>query len=169
MAATSWIHEVPWQADVQQALDELCNGIFESGSYRQMWMEYPETLESWEAMFEGFEPVPGFNDSIEAIQNGGQPSSIDVAEILNMESGFGGVLDCRVVATKPEFQAVSPLSDESAKNLFQSTKPLTTSIRQVEDVLMELRELARGEGRYLIGFDVTGAPESIFFFGYSGD
>jgi hypothetical protein len=154
MGATGWFHEVPWQSSIQGALDELCARIFAEGSYRRMWEEYPEMLDGW-AELDGMEPVPGFAASLEAIEGGGLPSSIAVAELLNQGEG------------RSEFGCVAPLAAESAIRVFGSETPSTVQIREASESLLGL-PLDGGSGMYLVGYDET-VPESIFFFGFSGD
>jgi hypothetical protein len=167
MGATGWFHEVPWQSEVQTALDELCARIFANGSYRQMWDEYPEMLDGW-AELDGMEPVPGFAASLEAIEAGGQPTTIPAAELLNQGEGFGDVLDCRVVSASYEFGCVAPLTTETVMQLFGSESPTAVQIRESSEALLELPILERGCGLYAVGF-IGATPESIFFFGFSGD
>jgi hypothetical protein len=169
MGATNWFHEVPWQPNVQVVLDELCAGIFAAGSYRQLWQEYPEMLDSWRDMLEGSEPLPGLLESIDEIRSGSEPASIESAEWLNQGEGFGDVLDCRIVSGVYTYGTVSLLPDPVTFDLFGTSQPNCVQIRVARETLLELPGLERGYGFYIVGVGAAANPESIFFFGHSGD
>jgi hypothetical protein len=79
-------------------------------------------LDGW-AELDRMEPVPGFAASLDAIEAGGLPSSIAVAELLNQGEGFGDVLDCRVVSERSEFGCVAPLAAEAVFRVFGAERP----------------------------------------------
>ncbi len=169
MGATGWFHETTWQQDTQRALDEVCAALFAAGEYDKLWEADPDMFEEMAAQFEGFDGVPGLAESLEAIATGGEPTTIDAAAFLNQESGFGSLLDCRSVSTKPDFAAVSPLEASELQRLFNTEQPSADAIRAAEDALHESPVLERWHGRYLTGYDADTQPTSLFFVGFSGD
>jgi hypothetical protein len=180
MGASEWFYEVSYRDDVDGALSDLRDDVFSRGDYFRPWepegpfaeMDREELVESSLAIIDEIgdvgDSVPGISESVESIRAGGQPTSIEAARFLSLESGTHSILDCERVTGSPEVCSVAPLTDEELMLLFGSAKPLTETIRSLHDGVFETLALERYEGRFMVGYRGE-LPESLFFFGVSGD
>jgi hypothetical protein len=119
MGASGWFYEVTYREDVGSALNDLRADVFGRGEYFRSWepeglfagMNREELLESCLAIADEIadstESISGFADSVIALRAGGQPTTIDAARFLNLESGTHSILDCERVSDLPEFGAVA--------------------------------------------------------------
>jgi hypothetical protein len=180
MGASGWFYEVTYREDVGSALNDLRADVFGRGEYFRSWepeglfagMNREELLESCLAIADEIadstESISGFADSVIALRAGGQPTTIEAARFLNLESGTHSILDCERVSDLPEFGVVAPVSDTEQTTLFGSAKPSSELVRSQEEGLFESLSLERWEGRFIIGYQ-DDRPKSLFFFGISGD
>lgn len=175
MGASGWWYRREHQPDVGAALAELQREVFAKGEYYKSWEEHPGLLESWadelpmmiESNPEAF-PAELFTQArIERMAQGGDPPTIDDARLWAMDSGTHSILDVFGVSETPRFGKVSPLTDEEREEILRASEPTVEQIEAAEDDLYALTK--RGQGRYLVGHDATGAPAALFFFGISGD
>jgi hypothetical protein len=173
VGANPYFYFVPYQKDIQTALQALREREFKAGRYdpaMQMadppsytfQMQFPPD-ESW--------PTPG-----------AQHASIEEALEASEESGTGSILDLSRVGGAPDIFTVCPLHDQELIQLFGTTKPTRDllenavlnpkpdSLRQAAELFWE--RIGRGEGRYIViysGSEAGSEPREIFFVGYSFD
>jgi len=143
----SWFYFVPYQADINRALQALRVREFKAGRYNPAtpFLEFPVDAAS-----------PG---------SGAQHSSIEDAIEDADADGTRSILDMERVAEEPDYGAVTPMAEEDLVNLFGTSKP-TREMIEANDELFELLE--RGQGVYVVVYR-DGAPAEIFFAGYSFD
>jgi hypothetical protein len=145
------MYAVPYQPDLQRALDELKEREFKAGRY------YP-AIDDICTSYVHPEHIVG---------PGAQHATIDAALEASQESGTQSVLDMVSVGPTPGLQTVVPLDDESLEALFGTTHPTR---RRVEEEMDEwLEPIGRGEGIAIVVFTDDGVPYEILFAGYSFD
>jgi len=166
MGASSWQYFVPYQSNIQKALDELRAEVFQSGKYyigEPVWHsideseydEYPEEdmreeLKEW----------------LRRMKSMDKPITIEDLLEWNGEDGTHSILDITRVSVKPDFGTISPLAHEELISMFGTHEPTSIMIEQKANKIMELRE--RWQGTYIIVYK-DGLPEQIYVAGFSGD
>ncbi len=190
MGASGWHYFVPYQADIQQALDALRQDVLASGAFYhgQAW---------WRGMkFEDFLPpvsdeasIAEYRRTFDHLQSLQPPTTIDEWLEWNGVEGTHSILDVdRVVdacippthnslyQTDPQSYwdaehardgTVAPLSADELQAVFGTLQP---SKAQVEAQLKLLYNYCseRGIGRYVVVY-AQDQPQEILFIGFSGD
>lgn len=148
MGAHLWFYFVPYQADVNLALQALRQREFRAGRYNPavVFPEFPVN--------ERTSPSPG-----------AQHASIEEALEAADADGSRSILDIERIGDKPDYGVVVPFSAEQLVELFGTAQPTREMIEQNMDFLDDLE---RGQGIYVIVFK-GGKPSEIFFAGYSFD
>jgi dipeptidase len=147
VGASSWSYFVPYQADLNTALEALRQQVLTDGDY-------------WWARGE-------FGKSASAYDN--RPSSI--RDLFDdewvQESGTHSILDMHHVLADGEaadYGTVQPVTTAEAQQ-YAGTERLTRDhIGALDDV-----PLRRWFGRCAVLHDTAGQPDEIYFWGYSGD
>jgi hypothetical protein len=147
MGGESWFYFVPYQADIDSALQALRRREFQAGRYN------PVT------------PFPDFPVDAGATGPGAHHGSIEEAISEADADGTRSILDMERVSDEPDYGAVTPLSDEDLVKLFGTSKP-TREMIEANDDLFEALE--RGQGVYIVVYH-DDKPSEIFFAGYSFD
>jgi hypothetical protein len=143
MGAEPWSYYVPYQEDLDAALDELKQREFSAGRYRN------------------------------PLEPDGAPGTIEEAIELCEADGTGSILDMLGVqetphepgAEVPHFSYVAPLSREQLIQYFGAEHPTHSKIASCYDFFDDIE---RGEGIYVIVYE-NNRPNEIFFAGYSYD
>jgi hypothetical protein len=153
MGAHPYWYIVPYEADIEAALQKLRQREFQAGRYN------PVT------------PFPKFPVGEDADTFGAQHGSIDdVLEGVN-EDGTRSILDIQHAALEPfdgtqiPFMTAFPLADSDLTSLFGTVRP-TREVVENNDAMLE--RIDRGSAIYVILFD-NNKPSEIFFAGYSFD
>ena len=150
MGASGWEYLVPYQADLQAALNDLRRRVFESGDYVSpvTWgLVAPESVEAL-AQQEYYWQFMGEN---------GTHSIIDVLTVVPYEMG------------EQEFGTVCAFTDEEYEDYFGSTRPARADWdRFRDDPLLHEYVAERWTGRAMVLW-ADDAPSEIAFWGYSGD
>jgi hypothetical protein len=146
MGGHPWFYYVPYQPDIDKALQELKQTEFAAGRYNPMirFPEFPIDPDS---------PTPGPGHS-----------SIKAALRSSMEDGTRSILDMDTVSPGPRYCAVSPLPQADLLHLYGTTQPT----RELVEDLLFLEDAERGQGLYIILYK-DGVPSEILFAGYSFD
>ncbi|HKR01237.1 MAG TPA: hypothetical protein VJT09_11220 [Pyrinomonadaceae bacterium] len=147
MGGHPWFYFVPYEEDINAALQALREHEFRAGRYNpaEDFPEFPITAES---------PAPGAqHDSIE--------EAIEEADA----DGTRSILDMMAVADSPDFGVVAPLPAEDLIDLFGTDKPMREMIEESDELHDKLE---RGQGVYIISYKDE-RPSEIFFAGYSYD
>lgn len=156
MGASGWQYTVPYESDLQAALDRLRDETFQGGDYLWLW--------------EGDWVEPGEE----------RPRPATMAELLAdddvAEEGTHSIIDCprivdRVPATDAEwssadyFGAIVPVTRDELIAAVGTDRPLAQHL----DALDEKVACARWVGRCTILYSSAGSPDQLAFWGYSGD
>ena len=147
MGGHPWWYFVPYQPDIDAALQALKEREFKAGRYNPV-MRYP-----------------AFPITPESPSPGPQHASIKEALHSSGEDGTRSILDMESVSETPDETVVSPLGDHKLKELFGTTQP-THAMVEENDTVFE--DLDRGEAVYIVVYE-KGQPNEIFFAGYSFD
>jgi hypothetical protein len=147
MGAERFEYFVPYQANLDAALQELRRREFQAGRYNPAvpFPVYPVGPRS---------PAPG-----------AQHASIEEAIGAAGASGTRSILDLLYVAEQPEFFAVAPLEAQLLQQAFGTTQPTREMIEQDRSFLDDVE---RGQGVYIVVYK-DDRPAEIFFAGYSFD
>jgi hypothetical protein len=148
MGAHLWFYFVPYERDINHALQVLRQREFKAGRYNPA-MAFPE--------------FPLERLSLPSL--GAQHASIQEALEAAEADGTRSILDMDRVGAKPDYGVVTPLPKERLIELFQTEQPTRAMIEQNADFF---EEIERGHGIYIIGYK-DGMPSEIFFAGYSYD
>jgi hypothetical protein len=153
MGANPYWFFVPYEADLDAALQKLRLREFQAGRYNPVtpFQAFP---------IDPSEPVPGaMHDSIEQVMEecdeSGTRSILDIAQVALAPFDGSGM---------PYFTAF-PLDPSDVQDLFGTSKPTR---EQVETNQRMWDRIERGSAVYTVIFD-KGEPHEIFFGGYSFD
>ncbi|MEU1617547.1 hypothetical protein ABZ479_09620 [Streptomyces sp. NPDC005722] len=147
MGASEWDYYVPYQEDMNAALQQLRHEVFEAGDY--YWVNGGD----WRPEAER-EPRP---QSLEELW----------ADELVQEAGTHSILDIfRVVGPDdtPDYNTVEPVTTEEARNLLGSGKLTRAHVKD-----FDVFPRSRWVGRCAVLHDDVGNPQEIYFWGHSGD
>ena len=148
MGASGWEYFVPYQPDLQAALDRLRRQVFETGDY---WWAVPSAFGKSAA---DFPDRPRTEDQL-------------WAEEVVQESGTHSILDVRWVVDdgeQPDFGTVEPVTEAEALDVIGVAKPTRAHVAALEKLADQ-----RWFGRCAVLHDAAGEPEEIWFWGFSGD
>lgn len=164
MGASGWGYRVPYQQDLNQALQALRKAVFEAGTYYEPALFYEHLLTVVDTL-----PAE-VRQNLEAFvaQGKQQPAPRTIEDLIerNAEDGTHSILDIERVDAGRDFGVINPLSDEELLDLFDTTRP---TWQQVEAKARELQSLrGRWQGVCVIVYE-DDQPRDIFFTGYSGD
>jgi hypothetical protein len=140
-------YTVPYQDDVQKALDALRAQELAAGRYNPA-MPFPF----------GFGDSPG-------VAPGAQHASIEEALDASMEDGTRSILDIARVESEPDFCVAAPFSEDELVDLFGTTQPTKADVERSNDLFADID---RGHCRYVVLYE-SGVPTELFFAGYSFD
>ena len=163
MGASGWEYFVPYQPNIDQALQELREQVFRSGDYHlrpQMHIDPDDFAGMPEDVRE---QLPLW---IERENSFVQPTTIDALLEWNGEDGTHSILDIQRVSLSPEFGAAAPLSADELTRLFGGGQPDRSMVENKRDDIQLLR--ARWEATYLVVYS-NGIADEIYFTGFSGD
>lgn len=147
MGAEPYFYFVPYNADVNAALQTLREREFRAGRYNPVM------------------PFPPFPVGPNSPAPGAEHDSIEEALEESDADGTRSILDLDHIADEPDFGAVTLLPEESLEDLFGTAQPT----RQMIEANMDFfEEMERGQGIYIIAHK-DGQPDEIFFAGYSFD
>jgi hypothetical protein len=166
MGASGWSYFVPYQPDIQAALDALRQQVFEAGAYYK-----PGDFMSFGFESGAFDNLPNemreaFRKRIEDERSQPPPATIEELFERNGESGTHSILDITGVTSSPDFGTASPLTQDKLVELFATERPNRSMVEAKIDEVMNLRR--RWEATYIIIYK-NDKPDEIFFTGFSGD
>jgi hypothetical protein len=147
MGASPYEYFVKYQADVNQALQDLRQREFQAARYNPVV------------------PHPDFPVGPHSPSPGAQHGSIDDAIQDAEADGTRSILDLDHVAAHPEFGAVAPLDLNILQQMYGTTQPTHAMIEQNMEFL---EDVERGQGVYVVVYK-NGQPDELFFAGYSCD
>ena len=192
MSGTGWSYVAPYQDDIEKALEELRQDVFDRGEYerprdaldnlndfeglgffstdergrREIIAEF--SAESLNVLIERV-GVAGLRTELRSLTDAPVLTRIDDLRALQCLSADGthSILDITRVASEPGFGAVVPVPPEEVIRLFGTDKP---NRQMIEDALRwgKLDPGPRWQAVCLIAYD-DDRPTSIYFVGSSGD
>lgn len=179
MGASGWSYFVPYQPDLQQALDDLRERVFQRGDYYlapPLWQD----IEDDEAYVESIAAVcdASMRDEMrdrtyqwleEMRALGDEPSTIEALQRWNGEEGTHSILDITRTSDDPattDIMVAAPLFDDTLDAILGTTKPTHAEVEAHEAELMDQRP--RYVATYIIVYQ-DDQPAEIFFAGFSGD
>jgi hypothetical protein len=145
MGAVPYRYFVPYQPDLEAALQQLREQEFRAGRYNPVL------------------PFPAFPGP-DAPTPGAQHRTIRAAIRAAGADGTRSILDLECVSSVPRFRAVAPLADEVLLDLYGTTRPTREMVEQGADS----EYIERGQGIYIVCYQ-GGQPAEILFAGYSCD
>jgi hypothetical protein len=182
MGASGWNYFVPYQDDINAALQILRQQEFDSGHYNdpdpyirhdlsfEEWVENPDmTIDDYDAAeliemraeydrFQSFAVTP--------------PTTIEDLLWYKGTEGTSSILDIPNVAAEPTDFAVAPLTSDQLVALFGTATPTRSQVeeRGVNAIDNYLDKLGRGtyECTYIMVYQ-DNSPAEIYFIGFSGD
>ena len=147
MGAHLWFYFVPYEPDIDQALQRLKRREFSAGRYNPVI------------------PFPRFPIDSHSPSPGSRHGSIEEAVELSAPDGTRSILDMHGISEKRKHGWVTGLSEERLRGLFGTTQPT----REMIESAGELPQiLDRGVGIFVIVYTLSRRSE-IFFAGYSYD
>ena len=147
MGGEPWFYFVPYQADINSALQGLRLREFQAGRYNPVM------------------PFPDFPVDAQTPAPGAGHASIEAAIEEADADGTRSILDMERVSDEVDYGAVTPVSDEDLINLFGTSRPTREMIESNEELF---EALERGQGVYIVAYR-DDQPSEIFFAGYSFD
>jgi hypothetical protein len=177
MGASGWYYFVPYQPDIQAALDTLRQQVFENRDYhlrRPYWLEIKDDEAYIKELFAFWHEEKWNEERAQEIRDelarfralGDKPKTIAEAIEWNAEDGTHSILDIDRISDHVELFAIAPLSSSELIEIFGTERPTHEMIIEYEDIVMDLRRNA--EGTYIIIYK-DDQPDEIFFAGFSGD
>ena len=147
MGAEPYWYFVPYQPEIQAALQELRRREFQAGRYN------PAV------------PFPVYPVGPKSPSPGAQHASIADAVQAAGASGTRSILDAERVAAQPDYFAVAPLAPSVLQQLYGTKTPTHEMIQKNRDFLDDVE---RGQGVYIVIYK-DDHPDELFFAGYSFD
>jgi len=144
VGAEPWSYYVPYQDDIQAAMERLQQREFEAGCYRMADPDNP--------------PATIAEATLQAAESG-TGSILDMLGVSDEPHEIDGEV--------PQFGMVAPLAPRELIELFGTDKPTRKMIEEGDGEFWEW--LDRGVGIYIIAYDGDGRPSDLFFAGYSFD
>lgn len=179
MGASSWHYFVPYQPEIEKALQELREAVFKKGEYGEEYIDSVEIAEIENGeMAKKFSHIPvelieAYKEELQALQKmypsptkRRKPKTIAALLKQRGEEGTHSIIDIQSVAEVPDFGKIAPLPSVYLTQFFGTGKP---SREMAEQKINEIQELCeRWQGFYLIVFQGD-IPHQLLFVGVSGD
>jgi hypothetical protein len=165
MGATGWSYFVPYQPNLDAALQQLRQHVFTDGMFEGHPDYHKQLLEGLRPFLTSEEiwQSETYIHDLEACL----PTSIEHALELCKGSGTHSILDIRTISEQPEFETASPLNPSQLEEIFGTITPTYEQFRQ-SDILERIHFLRhRNQGAYVILYR-DGVPDQIWFGGRSG-
>ena len=166
MGASGWQYFVPYQSDIKKALNDLREHVFQSGKYykREPFWQYTDESEYDDAPDEDVrQDLLEWLRTMKAMK---EPTTIEELFLWNGEDGSHSILDIKDVSDMPDFETISPLSQEELMLFFGTHEPTKAMVEQKAVEIMQMRK--SWQGTYVIVYKDS-LPNEIFITGFSGD
>jgi hypothetical protein len=154
MGTQVWFYVVPYEKNLQGALDKLREREFLAGRY------FPA---SWELEFSLDECATLLLQPSESVP---AHASIEEAREAAAEDGTKSILDVDHISEAADWGAASPMDGDIVEFCFGSAAPQRETLRDGFPCLLE--SLGRGEARYVLLYEQC-RPTAIAFVGLSYD
>ncbi|SPE59917.1 conserved hypothetical protein [Verrucomicrobia bacterium] len=150
MGGEFWSYVVPYQENIQAALEKLREQEFQAGRF-------------WQPSEVG----PGFFGRMlgRGPSKPKPPATIREAIKLSEATGTRSILDMERISDTPALGAVSAIPPDELQRLFGTAQPTLDAIEHSDEFV---EGLERGQGVYIVLYR-DGKPDGIYFAGYSYD
>ncbi len=176
MGASGWSYFVPYQRDIQKALDELRERVFQSGDYFGGRPGAKRRYATIDALLrakaeDGTHSILDVREISDTSKQNDALEGVDRRDLMLkmqnlMAKDLAGFMRW---AAREEFLSIGlvfPLSDEQLVKTLGSLKPERRAVELASNTIGS--SCSRGSGRYVVVYR-DGAPDEIFFAGVSGD
>jgi hypothetical protein len=147
MGGHPYWYVVPYQQNLQAALDDLRAREFKAGRYNPVM------------------PFPDFPVGPDSPTPGAQHRTIDEALEDSDADGTRSILDIMRIADEPDYSTASPVDPSILEEMFGTSRPTREMIEENMDFLDDIE---RGQAAYIILYE-NDKPSEILFAGYSFD
>ena len=181
MGASDWDYFVPYQSDINKALQELREQVFRNDRYyspkptRVINTDDPATMPEMvrKQLLYLMEHQIGVDDKgAHKPPTTKLPTTIEELIALNGEEGTHSILDIDTIASSPSFGVGAPLSKEELIQFFGTDQPTHAMIDEKKRELSRSLQKSLGRYKYEATYVIVyrdDMPDEIFFTGYSGD
>jgi hypothetical protein len=184
MGATGWSYFVPYQQDIDKALQELKDRVFRQGQYENPFEFDENEFERQRAYLASiYQTLPegpreqamqllAFADAV-AKHPRRKRAPKTIKQLLKQcgTEGTHSILDMEQVSSTPTLGAVAPLSNQQLLDIFGTEKPTHEMVEKWSTRIAPLDApplYECWEGIYLIVYQ-DAKPDEIYFEGCSGD
>jgi hypothetical protein len=172
MGASLWMYFVPYQEDVQAALNALREDVFRRGDYFRLDYDLnaePPTADQLRGRFGDDAEMHAEAMREEHEWRKGLDPTADIDTLLdwNADAGTHSILDISEVSETPEHSTVYPLPAQQMRDVFGTDQPTRADI-QANETSLDGLIVARWTGFYFPVYQ-DGQPQEWCFFGVSGD
>jgi hypothetical protein len=143
MGGHFYYYFVPYQEDINSALQALCKQEFEAGRYNPA---IPFPFDDW--------PSQAFGAA-----QGAKHASIEAAIEASEADGTRSILDMERVGTRADYGVVVQLPPDKLNDLYKTTRPTHQMIKENMDFF---EEIERGQGIYIVVYK-DDRPFELFF------
>jgi hypothetical protein len=161
MGASGWSYFVPYQPDINKALQELRQKVFQEGDYFKP-AEWQKRLYEHKIISE-----QELNNALDELALVPEPQTIEELIEQRGEEGTHSIIDIDRVSSLPDFGAAVPLPLEEYIEIFGTDKPTREMIEEKVEDIEEYTDMPM-VGVYIIVYN-TNSPAEIYFSGFSGD
>ncbi len=148
MGGHAYWYFVPYESNVQHALDVLRDREFKAGRYNPV------------IRFLKFGGPDFFKQ-----QPGAKHRSIDDALSASAEDGTRSILDISRVGEHPDYSVAAPVPAERLRELVGTERPTRAMLDQADDLF---ESIDRGQCVFVVVYEGD-QPKELFFAGYSYD
>lgn len=166
MGATGWQYFTPYQENIEIALRELQNKVFESGEYGPVSQFTPELLNQIPQLKATVDAQKAFFEQM--LKEFGPIKSIDDLREAFAEAGTHTIIDIERVSTKPDIGVAYPAPVEIVQKVYGTLKPSHQDVESKQGCLSEALNIERFQAVYVIVYE-NDIPKEIYFEGCSGD
>jgi polyhydroxyalkanoate synthesis regulator phasin len=171
VGASCWTYFVPYQSNIEQALQELRQSVFEAGDYYQP-SKFQERV-ARELFAAGQLTQEQLELQLEQIAARARPEPKTLDELIEQRfeemTATHSIIDIEHVSDEADdFHTVSLLSAEQHEDVLGTVRP-TRALLEEDEMQLALFELIdRGCAYYLIVY-ADDQPHELFFVGVTGD
>jgi hypothetical protein len=166
MGATGWQYFTPYQENIEKALKELQQKVFESGKYGLASQFPPDLLNQIPQLKASYENLKKIDE--EMLKNFGPIKSIDDLREAFAEAGTHTIIDIERISAEPDIGIAYPVPQEVIQKVYGTTKPSHQEVESKHGDLSEAVNIERFQAVYLIIYE-NDIPKEIYFEGCSGD
>lgn len=184
MGSMRWSYFVPYQEDINKALQELKQEVFEKGQYQQPYSFDPKEVESQvdylAALYQSLpseikEHTDQFLEMARSSAKQQLPGEVpqSIQQLLDRcgSEGTHSILDMEKVSSRPGFGAITPIPHEKLLEIFGTEQPGRETVEKWATRIdpPDVKPLfERWQGIYIILY-MDKKPVEIYFEGCSGD